>query len=183
MKHGYIYWFTGLSGSGKTTISNEIKKLLNKDGYSVLIIDGDIVRNQMHKNLTFSLEDIKMNNDLILNLCLKERKFYDFVLVSIISPYKSSRERARKKSASKFYEVYCKADMEVLIKRDTKGLYAKAIKGKIKNLIGFSPKTKYEPPDNPDIIIDSTNNTIEESTHKLIGFVKDNLDKASINNV
>jgi adenylyl-sulfate kinase len=170
MKRAQIFWFTGLSGVGKTTVSQKVKDLLIEEGFSVLILDGDIIREKIHKSLSFSIIDIKNNNKLILELCLNEREVYDFILVTIISPFDSSRKLARNKSMPGFYEVYCKAEIEELIKRDTKGLYSKAINGEIDNLIGFSPKAVYEPPENPDIILNSSTDSIDTSVNKLFSF-------------
>ena len=105
-----------------------------------------------------------------MDLCLKERQSYDFIFVTIISPFKSSRKLAREKSMPGFYEVFCNADIKELIKRDTKGLYLKAINGEIDDLIGFSPKAVYEPPNNPDIILNSSKDSIEQSVEKLFNF-------------
>lgn len=174
MKYGHIYWFTGLSGSGKTTISKETKNKLTENGYSIHILDGDVIRGEIHNNLSFSTEDIKINNKLILDLCLEKRNSFDVIFVTIISPYKSSRKLAREKAKNRFYEIYCKADIEVLVSRDPKGLYKKAMNGKIKNLIGFSTKSKYEAPENPDLILDSTNESVDESTDKLLNFITNN---------
>ena len=87
MKYGHIYWFTGLSGSGKTTISKETKNKLTENGYSIHILDGDVIRGKIHNNLSFSTEDIKINNKLILDLCLEKRNSFDVIFVTIISPY------------------------------------------------------------------------------------------------
>ena len=115
MKDALIFWFTGLSGSGKTTIASAAKTLLEEDGYSVLILDGDDVRNRLHTYLGFSREDIIKNNSQIVDLCLKYRKNYDIIMVPIISPYKTSRYYAYKKLNPGFYEVYCHADIDLLI--------------------------------------------------------------------
>jgi adenylylsulfate kinase len=173
MKGALIFWFSGLSGSGKTTIARSTKTLLEADGHSVLILDGDDIRNRLHVDLGFSREDIIKNNSLIVNLCQRYRKNYDIIFVPIISPYKISRQKAKESLKPRFYEVFLKADIELLMKRDTKGLYAQALKGDLKNLIGFSQTSPYESPSKPDIIIDSDNSSIDKSTNDFYTFVRD----------
>ena len=180
MKDALIFWFTGLSGSGKTTIVIATKTLLEADGYSVLILDGDEVRNRLHVNLGFSREDIKNNNLLIIKLCQKYRKGNDIILVSIISPYKSSRKGAKDTLKPGFYEVFSKADIELLTSRDTKGLYSKALKGELENLIGVSPTSPYEPPYTPDLVLDTDNYIVTESVSDFYSFIKDFLNKKSM---
>jgi len=173
MKDALIYWFTGLSGSGKTTIADATKTLLEADGYSVLILDGDNIRNRLHVDLGFSKEDIKNNNSLIIKLCQKIRKDNNIIFVSIISPYNSSRKDAEDTLKPGFYEVYCKADIQELISRDTKGLYSKALKGEINDLIGFSSTSIYEMPPKSDIILDTVKCNINESVNDFYNFVQD----------
>ena len=168
-----------MSGSGKSTIAEGVKKLLYKDGFSVLILDGDDVRDRLHMNIGFSREDIIKNNSLIVDLCLKNRPKYDIIMVPIISPYIISRQFAKETLSPVFFEVFCKSDLKLLIKRDTKGLYAKAIRGELNNLIGFSSNSPYEPPPYPDIIINTCENSIQESVGSLYRFINSimNLDK------
>ena len=173
MKDALIFWFTGLSGSGKTTIAGATKTLLEAKGYSVLILDGDDIRNLLHVNLGFSKEDIIKNNSLIIKLCQKYRKDYDIILVSIISPYKSSRKKAKDALKPRFYEVFCKAEIELLISRDTKGLYSKALKGELDNLIGFSTTSPYEAPLTPDLVLETGNSSIKDTVNNFYGFIVD----------
>lgn len=91
MSQALIFWFTGLSGSGKSTVANVCKLNLENDGYKVLIIDGDDVRNKLHAHLKFTKSDIIENNNLIVQLCQKYSSQYDVILVPIISPYLNSR--------------------------------------------------------------------------------------------
>lgn len=171
MKKALIFWFTGLSGAGKTTIATRAKSLLEAKGFSVLIIDGDDVRTQLHKHLGFTEGDIKENNALISQLCQKYRNDYDFIMVPIISPFRGSREKARELLQDGFYEIYLSIEMEKLIKRDVKGLYAKAKNNEIPNLIGFSGGVVYEPPKNPDLIICSGDESVESSVNSLFSFI------------
>ena len=126
-----VFWFTGLSGAGKSTIACALKSRLELKGVSVLILDGDYVRKHLHKHLGFSDSDIKQNNLLIAKLCINNRNKYEVILVPIISPFKSSRQLARNMLGNKFYEVYLSVDLDTVVERDVKGLYAKAIDGEI----------------------------------------------------
>ena len=106
LKRAIVFWFTGLSGSGKSTLAQGLFNSLIKEGFKVLILDGDDLRNQVHRHLGFTPEDIRKNNELIVGLCEKKRNEYDFILVPIISPYRDSRANARFKLAPDFNEIY-----------------------------------------------------------------------------
>ena len=178
MKQGLVFWFTGLSGSGKTTVATAVKELLEAAGYAVLVLDGDDVRKRLHVHLGFSEADIKKNNQLIAGLCQEALRHYDVIMVPIISPYRVSRAEARLLLGKRFYEIFFAADLETVMQRDVKGLYKLARENKIRNLIGYSPSNVYEPPEAPDLIIDSRMETIEGSTDKLHGFILTQLKNA-----
>lgn len=136
-----IIWLTGLSGSGKSTISKELKKNLKKK--KCLIIDGDIFRKKT-KQLSFDRKNIIKNNLRIINYCKKRFKIYDYIIVSVISPLRKTRKIAYRIFNQNYFEVLVFANLKSLEKRDTKGLYALSKKGVIKNLIGFKSGIKYE---------------------------------------
>lgn len=139
-----IIWFTGLSGTGKSTISNYLNTYLKKKRYKVLQIDGDIFRsNKKYKN-NFSKKKIKFNNYQIIKYTKKNIKKYNFILVSVISPFKSTRAFAKKIFGRNYFEVYVYCAQKTLKKRDTKGLYKLADKKIIKNLVGYKSNIKYE---------------------------------------
>jgi len=171
MTEAAVFWFTGLSGAGKSTIACALKSRLQSQGVSVLMLDGDYVRKYLHTHLDFSENDIKQNNLLITKLCINNRHKYDVILVPIISPFKSSRQLARNMLGNEFYEVYLSVDLDTIVKRDVKGLYAKAINGEIDNLIGFSPGSVYQAPLNADCILDTGCETETQSLEKLYEFV------------
>lgn len=170
MKRGLVFWFTGLSGAGKTTLAEAVRDQLNDEGIRASILDGDDVRNRLHKHLGFSEAEIKENNALIAGLCEEERQKVDVVLVPIISPYRESRQKARERLSPGFYEIYIKADIPVLEQRDTKGLYAKARNGEMENLIGYSDKAPYEPPEAPDLLVDTGVSHVGDALDKLLNF-------------
>ncbi len=168
-----ILWFTGLSGSGKSTIADLIIKHFKDKGKSYVVFDGDDVRKRLHKHLGFTPEDIKENNKLIVELCKKEIGKVDFIIVPIISPFKESRKHARKEIGENFIELFINCPYEECKKRDVKGLYQKAESGEIKNFIGLH--VPYEPPENPDIEIDSVNENVENSAAKILNFLEKRL--------
>lgn len=171
MRKTFIFWFTGFSGSGKTTVAVEVKQKLEAEGYSICILDGDEVRQRQHKHLGFTPQDIKENNSLIAKMCKENRGKYDVILVPIISPFRESRQKARDLLGSHFYEIYFNASLACVIARDVKGLYAKAKQSKMKNLIGFSPDSIYEVPDKADFIVNSESDSVENSTKALYDFI------------
>jgi len=167
-----ILWFTGLSGSGKTTLSNKIKKILEKKGKKILILDGDNIRKILHTNLKFTPKDIKKNNLLICKICLKERENYDYILVSVITPFNESRNLIKKKLKKDLIEIFIDCPLKECIKRDPKGLYKKALDKKIKNFIGISKIVPYEKPLNSDIKIRTDKENIKKSLNRILLFLK-----------
>lgn len=172
MKRTQILWFTGLSGSGKTTITQILSDELIQGGFQVKLIDGDVVRKQYHQTLGFSKEDITLNNKLITALCIESKPHFNFIIVSTISPLLEARAFARASLHPLFSEVYVKASLEECMKRDVKGLYKKALKGEIKNFIGLSTGVMYEPPQFPDLILDTEMFSLQECLHKLMNYLK-----------
>ena len=131
-----IFWFTGLSGAGKTTIAKKAKDALEQEGKKVLLIDGDEMRASYPKPLGFSREDIIQNNRFIADLCKKRSSEVDYILVSVITPFRQMRCELKEIFAEQYVEIYVKASLEEVIRRDVKGLYKKALAGQISNFIG-----------------------------------------------
>lgn len=173
-----VFWFTGLSGAGKTTVADGVKLLLGFEGRKVLILDGDEIRQRLHSHFDFTPEGIIKNNAAIAQLCRDQAGEYDAILVAIISPYRHSRSTARKLLGPRFYEIYFAADLATVVARDVKGLYAKAKKNEITNLIGYSDGSVYEAPERPDLVIDSSKEPAEESIKKLYQFVIQRAEKS-----
>ena len=171
MIYSQVFWFTGLSGVGKTTLANSAKEFFVQKGQRVLVLDGDNVRRELHRQLGFSPSDIKENNHLIAKLCQKHRSGTDIIFVPIITPYLESRRIARNMLLPGFYEIHLDADMDTLCKRDTKGLYSMAQQGKMKNLIGFSAKNVYEPPIQPDLYLDTSSISVDVTKNTFTEFV------------
>ena len=167
-----VLWFTGLSGAGKTTVAIGLSKALKKSGKTVNIMDGDEIRNSIHSKLSFTPKDIEKNNQLIAQLCKNIINNYNFIVVPIISPFRRSRKAAKGLIGASFTEVYVKTSLQTVVKRDVKGLYKKATDGKIKNFIGIDKKVPYEPPLNPEIIVNTEIESPEESVRKIIEYLK-----------
>lgn len=168
---GKVIWFTGLSGSGKTTIAKALAERIEIGGKNVKVLDGDDIRATKNKHLGFSPEDIHENNRLIAEMAKIEKGRVDFVLIPIISPYRSDRAMAREIIGNDFVEVYINTPLKECIKRDVKGLYKKALKGKIKNFIGISNSNPYEPPKSPDVEIRTKNSSLNEGVQKIMNFL------------
>ena len=169
---GHVMWFSGMSGSGKTTLTKAVKCLLDSDGYSSQIIDGDKKRATDKKKLSFDKKDIIQNNLSIANYCNEERSSYDLTMVSVISPYEQTRSRIREILSPNYSLVYMESSIAVLKKRDVKGLYEKADRGEIKNLIGYSSDSPYEIPVNPDYMINTDESSnLESNIKKLYKFI------------
>ena len=164
---GVVLWFTGLSGSGKSTIANEVAYKLHQMEKLSYILDGDNIRHGLNKDLGFSPEDREEN---IRRISEVANLFADAGLIAItafISPYRKDRNFCRSLlGKGRFIEIFCKASLETCEKRDPKGLYKKARAGIIKDFTGIN--APYEEPENPELIINTDNETVEESTDKVI---------------
>lgn len=168
---GIVIWFTGLSGSGKSTIAVELEKELTRLGKLVYRLDGDNIRHGLCSDLGFSEEDRNENIRRITEVAGLFKDAGLITLVSFISPLEFMREAAREKiGKDAFVEVYVKASVEACTKRDPKGMYKKAIDGQIKDFTGIS--AVYEVPENPDIVIDTEHLTVEESISAILSSLK-----------
>jgi adenylylsulfate kinase len=164
-----IIWLTGLPGAGKTTIAYKVKELLAAQGVESEILDGDEIRKKISADLGFSPEDRATHNRRVIDMA-KRLSEDRVVLVSLISPYRSVRNLARETLSPRFAEVYVKCPLEVCMERDPKGLYAKAVRGEVKNLTGYSDV--YEDPSEPELIVHTDRETVEESAGKVLSLIQ-----------
>ena len=171
-EQGLTVWFTGLSGAGKTTICKAVATELLAHGLQVEVIDGDIIRNHLCKDLGFSKEDRDENIRRIAFVSQLLTRNGAVVLVSAISPYRASRDQARK-TIGNFMEVYVSTPLSVCEVRDPKELYQKARSGKIHGFTGIDDP--YEPPLNPEIICNTNQESTRESSSKVVSAVLKNL--------
>src|SRR5438034_5795963 len=162
---GFVLWFTGLSGAGKSTISNIIEARLRAAGAEVELLDGDVVRTHLSKGLTFSKEDRDINIRRIGFVAELLARHGVIVLVAAISPYRAMREEVRS-TIPNFVEVYVECPIAVLAERDVKGLYKRALAGEIPNFTGVSDP--YEPPLHPEVVVETDRETVEESVNKIL---------------
>lgn len=165
MEKGFILWFTGLSGSGKTTITKALEPELKARGCKVEILDGDVVRTNLSKGLGFSQEDRDTNIRRIGFVAHLLSRNGVAVMTAAISPYRAIRDEIRAMEPN-FVEVYITAPLEVCEDRDVKGLYAKARAGEIKGFTGIDDP--YEEPLNPEIICYTERESVEESVKKVL---------------
>jgi adenylylsulfate kinase len=166
-----VIWFTGLSGSGKSTLAHLVEEELYKLGCRTFVLDGDNVRYGLSSDLTFNNNDRKENIRRIGEVAKLMMEAGIITLTAFISPFKKDRNLARQLlSKSDFIEIYCNATLEVCESRDVKGLYKRARTGEIKNYTGVN--SPYEAPDNPELIVNTKSELIEESVAKVINFLK-----------
>lgn len=171
-KHqSFVLWFTGLSGSGKSTIANEVEKELFQKGYLTYALDGDNIRNGINNDLGFTPEDRKENLRRIAEVA---KLFVDagiITLAAFISPTHKDRMGIKNIIGKEnFYEIYIDTPLEICEQRDPKGLYKKARLGEIKNFTGID--APYEPPENPDLHIKTADTPLESCVKKVITFVE-----------
>ncbi len=164
---GFTLWFTGLSGAGKTTIAEIVERELRERTGKIEVLDGDIVRTNLSKGLTFSLEDRNINVlriGFVANLLTRNGVG---VIVSAISPYKEARDTVRRDIGEDFIEVFVDAPLDVCADRDVKGLYKKAFAGEIKEFTGVSDP--YEAPVAPELHIKTDEEEPRDSARRVIG--------------
>jgi len=166
MDGGFTLWLTGLPGSGKSTLANLAARELRRRGYRVEILDGDEVRTHLSKDLGFSKADRDANIRRIGYVCKLLSRNGVIAISAAISPYREIRDEVRR-DHHRFVEVYVKCPLEKLVERDTKGLYARALRGEIPSFTGVSDP--YEEPLNPELVIESARDDSDTSLKRLIG--------------
>jgi len=162
---GFTLWFTGLSGSGKSTLARKVEEVLLERGMSVEVLDGDIIRTNLSRGLGYSKEDRDTNIRRIGFVCNLLTRNDVVAIAAAIAPYDEIRKENRQLIGN-YVEVYCKCPIEELSRRDVKGLYAKALKGEIKNFTGVSDP--YEEPLDAEVIVETDRETEDESAAKII---------------
>ena len=167
-----ILWFTGLSGSGKSTLANAVNQALFERGLACYVLDGDNIRHGLCKDLGFSDADREEN---IRRIGEVSKLFLDagvVVLTAFVSPFKADRDRARALvEGGDFVEIHCAADLSGCEERDTKGLYAKARAGEIKEFTGIS--SPYEAPENPELRVDTGSQSLEACVDVVINHLRE----------
>ncbi|MCK7589522.1 adenylyl-sulfate kinase [Subsaxibacter sp. CAU 1640] len=172
--NSFLLWFTGLSGSGKSTIANKVEQKLFNQGIKTYTLDGDNIRKGLNNDLSFSPEDRAENIRRIAETASLMIDGGLVVLAAFVSPYKKDRENIKNivKDVN-FVEIYVNTSVEECERRDVKGLYKKARAGEIKNMTGIS--APYEAPDNPDIEILTEQESVDEAVMKIVDFIQPKL--------
>ena len=165
LTRGLTVWLTGLPSAGKTTIAYALEKRLLAQGHRVEVLDGDVLRTHLTRGLGFSREDRKENVRRIGFVAHLLARNGVIVVVSVISPYRAVRDELRELHAGRFFEVHVATPVEVCAERDVKGLYAKQRAGELTGLTGVDDP--YEPPLQPDAVIHTESETIEQSVETL----------------
>jgi len=170
MHQGFTLWFTGMSGAGKTTISSLLETRLRQHGARVELLDGDEVRKRLSKGLGFTREDRDENIRRIGLVAELLSRNGIIAIVAAISPYRAVRQELRSRICP-FIEIHVDCPIDALIARDTKGFYKKALKGEIAHFTGISDP--YEPPLAPELIIESSIETPQQSAARVWNKMKD----------
>ncbi len=170
---GFVVWFTGLPGSGKTTIAKGVMEELRKRGYRVELLDGDWVRKTINPDAGFTREERNRHLYRVAWIARLLARNGVIVLCSFVSPYRDTRAKIREivEEEVPFIEAFVKCSLEEVIRRDPKGLYKKALRGEIKHMTGIDDP--YEEPLNPEITVDSEHNSIEENVKTVIKYLED----------
>jgi adenylylsulfate kinase len=166
-----VLWFTGLSGSGKSTLAHAVEEQLHQNGLNTFVLDGDNVRHGLCGDLGFSDEDRKENIRRIGEIAKLMLEAGVITLTAFISPFKAERAMARNLMPhGDFIEIHCFCPLTICEQRDVKGLYKKARQGEIKDFTGIS--SPYEEPEKPDLKIDTSQLTLEESVQRVISLLR-----------
>ncbi len=166
---GFTLWFTGLPCSGKSAVADRVAEILRAHNLKVERLDGDVVRKSLCRDLGFSKKDRDENIRRVAFVAKLLTRNGVAVLTSFISPYREIRDEARRE-IGEFIEVYVKCPLEVCMSRDVKGMYKKAIRGEIKEFTGISDP--YEEPVNPELVLETDRETLEESARKVLDYLK-----------
>ena len=167
---GFTLWFTGLSGAGKSTLSHEIATALQSRGRHVERLDGDEVRTRLSRGLGFSKDDRDENIRRIGFVARLLSRSGAVAIAAAISPYRELRDEVRRDHEAPFVEVFVECPLDVLVKRDPKGLYAKALQGQIPNFSGVSDP--YEPPLTPEITVHTDRETVDASRDAILQWLE-----------
>lgn len=172
-QRGCIVWMTGLSGSGKSTVGYALEEHLVRSGHAAFVLDGDNLRHGLNSDLGFSVEDREENIRRVGEVAVLFADAGFIVISAFISPYQRDRQRLRQAAGpGRFVEVFVNTPLEVCRQRDPKGLYAKAAAGEIRDFTGID--APYEPPESPELLLDTTEETVDKCVETVFGYLKHN---------
>ncbi|HYI21525.1 MAG TPA: adenylyl-sulfate kinase [Candidatus Limnocylindrales bacterium] len=175
MTKGVCLWFTGLSGSGKTTTADALVPMLEARGRTVTVLDGDVVRTHLSRGLGFSREDRDENVRRVGFVAAEIVRHGGMVVCSLVSPYRETRGEVRVMvdaagGEGSFIEVFVDTPLEVVQQRDVKGLYAATERGEVSQMTGVSDP--YEPPDSPEIHLQTVDHAVEQNAGRVVGYLE-----------
>lgn len=165
MARGFTIWLTGLSGAGKTTLARELERVLRARGRKVEVLDGDVVRTHLSRGLGFSKEDRDTNVRRIGFVCKLLSRNGVVAIAAAISPYRAVRDEVRREIGD-FVEVYVQCPLDELVRRDVKGLYARALRGELPQFTGVSDP--YEEPLQPEVVVQTDRESVQESVARIV---------------
>jgi sulfate adenylyltransferase len=168
---GACLWFTGLSGSGKTTTADRVTQLLEQRGRTVTVLDGDVVRTHLSRGLGFSREDRDENVRRVGYVAAEIVRHGGIAICALVSPYRSTRDEVRAMVGPGFIEIYVDTPLEVVIERDVKGLYAASERGDVPQMTGVSDP--YEPPLTPELRLETVDRTLEDNASSVISYLEE----------
>ena len=177
MTRGACLWFTGLSGSGKTTTAEHLIPILEAHGRTVTLLDGDVVRTHLSRGLGFTREDRDENVRRVGFVASEIVRHGGLVVCALVSPYRSTRDEVRAMvevagGEGSFIEVYVDAPLDVVMERDVKGLYAASQRGEVELMTGVADP--YEPPEQPELRLDTAGQTVEDNAQVLVRYLAGN---------
>lgn len=173
MHKGFTLWFTGLSGSGKSTLTHRLEQEFRARQYKVEVLDGDVVRTNLSRGLSFSREDRDTNVRRIGFVCDLLSRNGVIAISAAISPYQSIRDECRalvESHGAAFVEVFTRCPLDELVARDTKGLYEKALAGELQNFTGVNDP--YEEPQNPELLIETDKVAIDDAVQTVLRYLE-----------
>ena len=176
---GLCLWFTGLSGSGKSTTAERVEELLRAQGRTITMLDGDVVRTHLSRGLGFSREDRDENVRRVGFVAAEIVRHGGLVLCALVSPYRSTRDEVRVMVESaggpgSFVEIFVDTPLEVVIERDVKGLYAASQRGEVEKMTGVADP--YESPLSPELRLETVDRTVDENAAAVIGYLDERTD-------
>lgn len=169
-RRGFTLWLTGLSGAGKSTLGAAVQQVLAGRGHDVSLLDGDQIRARRTRSIGFSKADRDAHVRRVGRLANRVSRTGRVAIVAVISPYRAVREEVRRAHAESFIEVFVDCPLEVLVRRDPKGLYARALRGEIQDFTGVS--APYEPPLDPELHLRTDGESIDASVVRIVAVLE-----------
>ncbi len=177
IRRATVVWCTGMSGAGKSTLAQHAQEWAEDRGAAVLLLDGDVIRNNYSLPLGYGREDVEKNNLNVAAICEAERHRYDLILVPVISPIDAVRKQVRAQLSPNYHLIFCDATIEALRARDPKGLYQQADRGEIVDLIGYCMNNPYDRPTDCELRIDTSDSaSFDGERRRFLNYLQEQLE-------